>query len=587
MGIVEIVTMLSGLALFLFGMNMMGDGLEKAAGEKLQEIIKSLTGNVFKGVFVGAVVTGIIQSSSATTVMVVGFVNAGIMTLPQAAAVIMGANIGTTATAYILSLGNIDISFMQFFKPAFLAPLAIILGVILPMFSKKQKIGNLGTIILGFGLLFTGMETMSDILGNLKDYPWFRDLFVKCESPLTGVVAGTFVTAAIQSSSASVGILQALSDSGSITFAAAIPIIFGQNIGTCVTAMLSGLGATKNAKKAALIHLYFNIIGSLICLLLYSMPFLSELRQIAAANVIDRAGIANVHCIFNIANTLMLLPFIKGLIYLANITIGTDTPSATEPTSFLDERLLTAPSIALAQCTSEIARMFRLSIENIELSRQAVVNSDMKVIETLDENENAIDNLEVQLNNFLMRITDKDITDYESKVVSGLFHTITDIERVSDRAKNMAEAARENLSKNYDFSQNALKELDLMFTAVKDLLEQTYEAFINNDVETASRIEPCEEVIDMFNQTLRNKHIDRLKAQKCSVRPGVNFIDIISNLERVGDHCNNISLTVIRQNSEDLGFDHHSYQKLVQTAPDTMYNKNFADFEEKYFKALL
>ena len=585
--ITDIVAALSGIALFLYGMKMMGDNLEKVAGEKLQEIIKSLTGNVFKGVLVGAVVTGIIQSSGATTVIVVGFVNAGIMTLPQAAAVIMGANIGTTVTAYILSLGNIDSAMLEFLKPSFLAPAAIIIGVLMQMASNKQRIRDLGIIVLGFGILFTGMETMSGSLGKLQNYAWFVNLFTKCQNPLTGVGVGAVVTAALQSSSVSVGILQALSDTGKITFAAAIPIILGQNIGTCFVTLMSSFGATKTAKKAAFIHLYFNIIGSLLFLFIYVMPFMGGLRTWAQSMVIGRAGIANVHSAFNIINTLIQLPFIKVLIYIADLTVGKDepAPAADVPTA-LDKRLLASPNIALSQCENEVGKMFELALENVEYARRSVVNGDMKAIESLDANENIMDNLEVQLNNFLMMITDRDITDHESKVVSALFHTVTDLERISDHTKNITESARENMSKKYDFSPNALKELDLMFAAVSDLLRQTYESFKANSVELAYRVEPCEEVIDMFNHTLRNKHIERLKAQRCSVRPGVNFIDIITNLERVGDHCNNMALSVIRQNSEDAGFDHHRYQKLVEAAPNSLYNKYFTEFEDKYFKAI-
>ena len=589
MSIVQIVTLLSGLAFFLYGMRIMGEGLEKVAGDSLQSVIQSLTGNIFKGVLVGAGVTAIIQSSSATTVMVVGFVNAGIMTLPQAAAVIMGANIGTTVTAQILRLGDLQSTlwFMDFLKPQFLAPLAVICGVAISMIMKKQRARDIGMIVLGFGLLFSGMEVMSNTLSGLQDFPWFRNIFLQCQNPLTGVFAGTFVTAVIQSSSASVGILQALADSGAITYAAAIPIIMGQNIGTCVTALLSGVGASKNAKKAAMIHLYFNIIGSVVFLIIYTLPFIAPFRQWAQSIAINRGGIADVHLIFNIANTLMLLPFSKGLIYLANLTIGEKESGKAADKTLLDKRFLASPNIALSQCMNEVLLMFDLVKNNLSLAHKAVVQGDLATADAMEENENTIDNYETKINNYLMLIADKDITDSESKMVSGLFHTVTDLERIGDHAKNISEAAKEAYSKKHDFSPNAIHELDMMFSAVMEVVEHTYTAIKDNDIRAAIRIEPYEEVIDMFNHTLRNKHIERLKKQKCSVQTGVSFLDIITNLERIGDHCNNMALVVIRQNSPDLSFDPHQYTKSMETMPNEQYNEYLNAFEEKYYKPLV
>lgn len=588
MNIVMFVTILSGLAMFLYGMKIMGEGLEKVAGDKLQTIIKSLTSNMFKGVLVGTAVTAVIQSSSSTTVIVVGFVNAGIMTLPQAAAVIMGANIGTTVTAQIIRLGDADVATaLQFFKPDFIAPLAIVAGVILIMICKKQRQHDVGVIVLGFGLLFTGMETMSNGLSTFKDSPVFIKLFEECKNPLTGVLAGTVVTGVIQSSSASIGILQAVSDSGAVTYAAAIPIIMGQNIGTCVTAILACIGANTNAKKAAMLHLYFNVIGSIVMLLLYVMPFTAGFRAWAEAVVINRGGIADVHLLFNIVNTVMLLPCTKFLIWLANITVGEKkNVMQGEPTG-LDKRFLNTPSIAIAQCEEQIRRMYELVMENVQYARRSIIQGDLKCIANLDENENVIDNYEVDINNFLTLITDKDITEHESKTVSSIFHTVMDLERISDHTKNISETAKENASHKKQISEKGLRELDLMFAAVTDVITQTYEAYTKNDIEEACRLKPYEEVIDMFNHTLRTKHIERLKKQKCSVRAGINFLDVVTNLERIGDHCNNIALSVIRRNSDDDTFNTHRFSKNMEVYPDREYNKYFSEFEEKYYKPLI
>ncbi len=582
------IQLLGGLGMFLYGMKIMGDGLERVAGEKMASIIESLTGNILKGVLVGTVVTGLIQSSSATTVMVVGFVNAGIMTLPQAVGVIMGANIGTTVTAQILRLGDLGGAsvLLEFIKPTTLAPLALIVGLILLVASKKDKVKETGGIIIGFGLLFTGMETMSTSVGALKDVEWFRNLFVQFENPVAGILAGTGVTAIIQSSSGSVGILQAVASAGMVTFASALPIIMGQNIGTCVTALISSIGTSKNAKKAAMIHLYFNIIGTVVCTtVVYTVHAFVDIPFWNAT--MTRGNIADIHSLFNIICTIMLLPFSKFLIYLANITVGKSTDEV-QPSKegALDKRFLTTPSVAIGQCHNETNHMMQLAIENMTLAKDAMINNNEKAAKKIIKNEDSIDDLEVQLNNYLVLITDRDLTEQESKTVSGLFHAITDIERVGDHCNNIAELALDNIKRGAIFSEKAKKELGAMFDATLEILHITFQAFENDDVDLIRKVEPLEKVIDKFNTMLKKKHITRLKQQECSVRSGVNFLEAINDLERVSDHCSNIAITVAQKHSNSEDFDMHGYTREATERGGAEFEADYQYFEEKFYSPI-
>lgn len=583
--IIMAIQLLGGLGMFLYGINVMGDGLEKVAGDKMASIIESLTSNLFKGVLVGAVVTALIQSSGATTVMVVGFVNAGIMTLPQAAGVIMGANIGTTVTAQILRLGDLQgaSTLLEFLKPTTLAPLAIILGLILMVSAKKDKMKEAGSIVLGFGLLFIGMDTMSASVSSLGELEWFRNLFVKFENPVAGILAGTGVTALIQSSSGSVGILQAVASAGMVTFASALPIIMGQNIGSCVTALMSSIGASKNAKKAAMIHLYFNITGTVVCtVVLYTahafvdIPFWNT--------TMTRGNIADVHTCFNIICVLMLLPFSKLLIYLANLTVGNRGEEVTPAkVGALDKRFLTTPAVAIGQCHNEAITMMRLAIENLTLAKNAMVNNNEKDAKKIAKNEDTIDELEVQLNNYLVLITDRDLTETESKVVSGLFHAITDIERIGDHCNNIAGLALDNIKRGSLFSDKAKQELNAMFDATLEILNITFQAYQEDNLELIRKVEPLEKVIDKFNVMLKKKHISRLKQQECSVRSGVNFLEAINNLERVSDHCSNIATTIAQKHSSVDEFDMHGYTREATERGGAEFEADYQYYEEKFY----
>lgn len=585
--IMMIIGLLGGLGLFLYGMTTMGDGLEKMAGEKLQTIIRSLTGNIFSSVLVGVVVTAVIQSSSATTVIVVGFVNAGIMTLPQAVGVIMGANIGTTVTAQILRLGDLESSlwFLELLKPASLSAIAIFIGFLLFMIAKRQKIKQLGTILLGFGVLFAGMEMMSSSVQSLQDVPWFKNIFLACENPVTGILAGTLVTALIQSSSASIGILQAVASTGAITYASAIPIILGQNIGTTVTALISSIGASKNAKKAAMIHVYFNLIGSIIFIIIVyvlqytiGLPFWND--------TVNMGGIANFHTFFNLTNTILMLPFAKGLIFFANKTIGDSNSVIEEPKYNLDKRFLTAPNVAVAQCVQEAMEMGKLALENLRYSQKMLIEQDSTYLQPLIDNEDALDKMEINLSDYLSLITDRDITEKESKIVSSLFHIVIDIERIGDHCINISEAAKSLMDKKKTLSSDAKEELSAMFDAVAEILGLSLKSYGENDLALAKRVEPYEDVIDKFNDTLKNKHISRLKSKKCAVRVGVVYLEVINDLERIADHCSNIAFDVFKQHDEKDEFDPHAYVRTVSRSTDEEYNTYYKEFKNKYYKII-
>ena len=585
--IMMIIGLLGGLGLFLYGMTTMGDGLEKMAGEKLQTIIRSLTGNIFSSVLVGVVVTAVIQSSSATTVIVVGFVNAGIMTLPQAVGVIMGANIGTTVTAQILRLGDLESSlwFLELLKPASLSAIAIFIGFLLFMIAKRQKIKQLGTILLGFGVLFAGMEMMSSSVQSLQDVPWFKNIFLACENPVTGILAGTLVTALIQSSSASIGILQAVASTGAITYASAIPIILGQNIGTTVTALISSIGASKNAKKAAMIHVYFNLIGSIIFIIIVyvlqytiGLPFWND--------TVNMGGIANFHTFFNLTNTILMLPFARGLIFLANKTIGDSNSVIEEPKYNLDKRFLTAPNVAVAQCVQEAMEMGKLALENLRYSQKMLIEQDSTYLQPLIDNEDALDKMEINLSDYLSLITDRDITEKESKIVSSLFHIVIDIERIGDHCINISEAAKSLMDKKKTLSSDAKEELSAMFDAVAEILGLSLKSYGENDLALAKRVEPYEDVIDKFNDTLKNKHISRLKSKKCAVRVGVVYLEVINDLERIADHCSNIAFDVFKQHDEKDEFDPHAYVRTVSRSTDEEYNTYYKEFKNKYYKII-
>ncbi|MDK2798893.1 MAG: phosphate:Na+ symporter [Clostridiales bacterium] len=581
MNILDFLTLFGGLGLFLYGMKIMGDGLEKAAGEKMQKIIEAMTSNIFKGVLVGAVVTAIIQSSSATTVMVVGFVNAGIMRLTQAVGIIMGANIGTTVTAQILRLGDIDKSvwYLAMLKPKTLAPLAIAIGVALVIFSKKKKLNNIGEIFTGFGILFIGMGTMEGAVHALRDLPQFKQAFTAFSNPILGVMVGAGVTAIIQSSSASVGILQAVASTGLVTFSSAVPIILGQNIGTCITALLSSIGANKNAKKAAMIHLFFNVIGTTIFLIvIYTFQGLVGFSFWDSS--INRGNIADFHTIFNISNTLILIPFAGLLVKFAHLTVRGKEGDMIQ--QHLDERFLSTPSVAVSQTVKEVVRMSKVAEKNVLLGIDAILNKSTNVFGEIEDNEEIIDKMESDITKYLIKIADEPLSNEENKLVSGVFHIITDIERIGDHAVNLGEIAAYMNQESIEFSDLAKQELAAITDVTKEILSLALAAHEKQDIILAKKIQPCEDIIDLFKETLRVKHIDRLTQQKCDPKAGVIFLDIITNLERIADHCSNIGIAVEQLHSEKTYFDPHQYLHQLHKSQDKEYMDIYQEYKEKY-----
>ncbi len=580
MSIFNVFTLLGGLAMFLFGMNVMGEALEKQAGGKLKKILEKLTSSPVKGLLLGAGVTAVIQSSSATTVMVVGFVNSGLMKLNQAVGVIMGANIGTTITSWILSLTAIesDNIFMQFLKPATFAPILAAIGIIFYMFIKNDKKKNVGLALLGFAVLMSGMESMSGAVKPLAEVEEFRQLFVLFTNPIIGVLVGAVVTAIIQSSSASVGILQALSTTGSITFAGAIPIIMGQNIGTCATALIASIGAGKNAKRASMIHFYFNLIGTIIFLIVFY-----TLNAIIGFSFIDTpvnaASIAVVHTTFNVFATAVMLPFNKWLEKLACLTIK-DTKED-EEFQMLDERLFATPTVAVYRCQSLTNTMGRTSLDAVRKAISLITKGySEKVAEEVVKLEDKTDNYEDKLGSYIVQLNEKNLSVDDSRETGRLLHCIGDFERIGDHAKNIKEAAQEIDEKGITFSEQGKKEIDTISNAVCEILEMAVSAFEKNDVELAKRIEPLEQVVDILKVVLRNRHIERLQKGVCTTETGFVFSDIITNYERIADHCSNIAVCIIE--TDKNRFSTHEYLDTLKKSHDYEFESLFEAYKKKY-----
>ncbi|MBQ6949349.1 MAG: Na/Pi cotransporter family protein [Firmicutes bacterium] len=551
MDIFSVFTMLGGLAMFLYGMSIMGDGLEKSAGNRLKGILETASKTPIRGLILGAVVTAVIQSSSATTVMVVGFVNSGLMRLSQAIGIIMGANIGTTATSWILSLTGLqgDTFFIKMLKPSSFSPILAAVGIIMYMFIKNGKKKDLGTIFLGFAILMFGMETMSDAVAPLKDIPEFQQLFTKFENPILGVLVGALVTAIIQSSSASVGILQALSATGAISLGSAIPIILGQNIGTCATAMISSLGTNKNARRTALVHLYFNVIGTLAFLILYyglNMIFRFSFVE-GAANAFN---IAIVHTVFNVVATGLMLPFNKVLEKLAYMTIPEDEEK--EVFSRLDERLFEAPSIAIGRCHDIAAEMANLASASMLRAMSLLDKFDPEIAAQVVADEDAVDKYEDELGSYLVKLSNRNLSHQDSLEITELLHNIGDSERISDHAMNIMETAQEMYEKNATFSEEAWVEINKMKNALQTIMEMAITAFEKNDLEMALKVEPLEDVVDDLKSILRGRHIERLKANKCTIELGFMFSDLLTNYERVSDHCSNIAVSLLTSAQDNM-----------------------------------
>lgn len=578
MNIFDVLTLIGGLCLFLFGMSVMGDALERRAGGSLKKILARLTKNKITGFLTGLGVTSIIQSSSATTVMVVGFVNSGIMTLRQSIGVIMGANIGTTVTAWILSLGGIssDNLFMQLLKPTSFTPILALIGTAMLMFGKTSKKKDTGTILLGFATLMFGMDTMSSAVSGLADVPAFQNMFLMFKNPILGVLVGAVLTAIIQSSSASVGILQALSATGQVSYGAAVPIIMGQNIGTCITAILSSFGTNKNAKRAAIVHLSFNVIGTIVWLLVFSI-----ISIILKPAILDESasylGIAMAHSAFNIACTILLLPMSSLLEKLA-IKLVPDTDKK-EVVTELDERLLATPPIALERCNSLVCEMAEFTVSALKCSLNMLDKLDDDILENIRKAEAKADHYEDILGTYLVKLSGYKMSDSDSAVISKLLKVIGDFERISDHSVNILESAQELASKDIQFTKEAKKELEIMCDAVSEILTLSYTAFANNDLTAAKNVEPLEQVIDGLKEKLRDGHIARLKNSECSIEAGFIWADLLNDLERTSDHCSNIAVCVIDAAQNNMNM-HESLKKMK--SENSYYNEKFDYYETKY-----
>ena len=584
MGMTNVLNMLCGLALFLYGMHVMGEGLTRASGGKLEGILEKLTKSKLKAVLLGAAVTAVIQSSSATTVMVVGFVNSGIMRLSQAAGVIMGANIGTTITSWILSLTGIqgDNLLLTLCKPSTFTPVLAMIGVICLLFTKSDKKHDAGSILVGFAVLMTGMEMMSGAVKPLANVPEFTNILLMFTNPILGVIAGMLLTAIIQSSSASVGILQALCATGAVKYSAALPIIMGQNIGTCVTALLAGVGASKNAKRAALIHLYFNIIGTVLFMAafyginaVFPFAFLDD-----AANA---AGIAVIHTTFNIIATAVLLPFSGTLEKLATLTIRDDnTVERIDDFQLLDERFLSNTAFAVEQCKVVTDRM-------AQLTREAIFDAIMLIdggeyteekAERIEALETKIDRYEDKLGTYMVKLSRAKLSQKDGHTLSLLLHSISDFERISDHAVNLLDSVKEMNEKKMSFSPAAASELHVFSLAVRDIVERSFDSFLRDDVELAKTVEPLEACIDDINVNIKSRHIERLTTGQCTIELGFVLTDISTNFERVSDHCSNIAVYEIQVPKDE--YDAHEYLQNVKHQEHAEFDREEMAYEKRY-----
>ena len=561
MDLFDVLTLLGGLSLFLFGMNLMGASLEKRAGSSLKILLGKLTSRKILGFLTGMGVTAVIQSSSATTVMVVGFVNSGLLTLRQAISVIMGANVGTTVTAWILSLTGLDGDnfFVMLLKPTSFTSIVALIGVVLTMMAKSDKKKDVGMILLGFAVLMFGMDTMSGAVAGLEEVPEFRNILLMFSNPVLGVLAGAGLTAIIQSSSASVGILQALSATGQVTYGAAIPIIMGQNIGTCVTAMISSVGANKNAKRAAVVHLLFNIVGTAVWLaVFYGINAVVQFSFVSHS--IDQLGIAVVHTAFNILCTALLFPF-SGLLEKMACRLVPDT-KAPEKIQILDERFLATPSVAIDRCQEVAETMARISMDALKTSCQLIEHYDPKSAQAVRETEQEADQYEDMLGTYLVKLGRADLNAADSRETAKLLHIIGDFERISDHAVNLVESAEEIRNKGLSFSVHAKQELAVLTAAVGEVMDLALDAFLQNDPALAAKVEPLEQVVDTLKEQLRNRHILRLQKGECTIELGFVWSDLLTSLERVADHCSNIAGCVIEMSHDSL--DVHEYLDNVK-----------------------
>ena len=586
MSIFDVLALFGGLALFLFGMNVMGDGLTRAAGGKMERILEKLASTPIKGVLLGAAVTAVIQSSSATTVMVVGFVNSGIMKLRQAVGIIMGANIGTTVTSWILSLSGIqgDSIWIQMLKPSSFSPILAVIGIAFLMFSKNEKKHDIGMIFLGFTILMYGMDAMSGAVAPLADVPEFANVLLMFSNPVLGMIVGTLFTAIIQSSSASVGILQALCMTGAVTYGTALPIIMGQNIGTCVTALLSSIGAKKNAKRAAFVHLYFNLIGTILFMIVfYSINAFVNFGVLQ--DMATPAGIAVIHSIFNIPTTIVLLPFGKGLEKLATLTIREKEEPVEEiaelvPLKHLDARFLEQPAFAVTQSMDVMNQMAGYSAEALYDSLELMKDYSDEKWQRVEALEDIVDKYEDELGTYLAKVSGKELAEEDSKRVSNGLHCIGDLERISDHALAIAEIYAKMHKEEMVFSDKAMAELNLYSNAVYEIMSMTCKALNEDDMKIAKRIEPLEEVINGLNATIKKQHIKRLQKGKCTIELGIALENLLNNYERVADHCSNVAASLLQVKTDS--FDMHEYLNRVKQESNVEFQAMYSMYKEKY-----
>ena len=579
MDLFDVFTLLGGLAFFLYGMNVMSTGLEKMAGGKLEKILKKMTSNPFKSLLLGAGITIAIQSSSAMTVMLVGLVNSGIMQLGQTVGVIMGSNIGTTLTAWILGLSGIesDLFFLELLKPKNFSPIVALIGILLIMMAKSRKKRDMGTIFVGFAILMTGMQFMSQSVEGLEEIPEFAELMAAFTNPILGVLVGAVVTGVIQSSAASVGMLQALSVTGNITYGIAFPIIMGQNIGTCVTSLISSIGVNKNAKRVAVVHVLFNLIGTTIFLILF-MVIKAIFKPVIIDQAIDMWGIAACHSVFNILTTALLLPFQKWLEKMANIIVKDSAEK--EEYALIDERLFKTPSIAIEECNNHTIKMAEIAKDVIVKAISLLDNFDEKIAQDVLDRETVLDSYEDKLGTILVRLSGKSLSASDSRKIAKLLHTIGDFERIGDHAVNLVYNATEIKEKKIAFSDAARKELAVIIEAVKEIMALTLDAFANNNIGVASKVEPLEEVIDKLMDMIKANHISRLQAGNCTIEYGFVLSDLLNNLERVSDHCSNVAVAIIEL--QHNSFDTHEYLQEIKKSDNENFKDNYKAFLRKY-----
>lgn len=585
MDIFGFFSLVGGLALFLYGMSIMGSGLEKMSGGKLERILERLTSNPLKAVLLGAGVTAVVQSSSATTVMVVGFVNSGIMKFSQVIGIIMGANVGTTITAWMLSLTTIDAGgsfLLKMLKPSSFAPILALIGIILYMTAKSDKKKIVGEILLGFAILMSGMETMSASVEPLKDVPEFTNILMMFDNPVMGILVGAILTAVIQSSSASVGILQALSVTGAFTYMSVIPIILGQNIGTCITAILSALGANRDAKRTALVHFAFNAIGSIMFMLVFYIA--NAIFRFSFVNdVVNAADIAIIHTCFNVFATAALFPFIKGLEKLAYVLIpvsAEEKEMQEDAFAILDPRFITSPAYAVEHCKTLADKMAEMTKESFQQAMQMVKAPTEEGMAEVIKKENKIDLYDDKLAAFLTKVNGEDLSYADSLKTTSLMHCLTDLERISDHAVNVVECARQMEQAEAEFSKKATEEMQVYTEALTDILDRTITAFISGDAELARTVEPLESVIDSLTRKIKKHHVKRMNKGKCSIEMGLILSDLTMNYERVADHCSNIAVYTMQL--QNTALEEHSFTEQMDAAETAEFEKLEMAFKEKY-----